>query len=598
MYYLNFMSGKLFFKSPLSFGYLRLLRLTFILVGAERRRQLYRLGILLITSMFLELVSLSSILPFFRFLSQASPSEAFPLGSFLTRNIYFLSADNLSLLATLLFCLLFFVSGIFRLVTLRASSSFSFGLGIDLASRVYYSALTQPYEDQIQRSTSEPISIVSTKVSETIFHVLIPFFNLVTGAFMGAAAIIFLFISIPLDILSYFGVVGASYYFVIIANKNRVVRNSEIISRETTNVVKELQEGFGGIRDIIIDSSYSEALKVFALSNTSLRSAQLQNQLAERSPRVYIETIAFIFLAVTAFFLSNSQLGTQGSLPVLGALAVGLQRLLASSQQIYSSLSLMQGARSSLSETLRYLQKDPGPLQLNMPPPSTSFLSHIEISHLTYGYPSSSDLILRDLSFVINKGQRIGFVGPTGSGKSTLVDLIMGLLIPVQGEILIDGVPLGPSSIAGWQSNIAHVPQDIFLKDASIRENIAFGVPSDQISDSLIEQVSCIAQISAFIDSMPQKYFTRVGERGVQLSGGQRQRIGIARALYKLPALLVLDEATSALDTDTEKAVMAGIKDLESGITILMIAHRVSTLENCDRIYDLANPSSFRLPLV
>ena len=576
-----------------SSSYLSLLRLAFDLVGAKRRRELYRLVILLTISAVFEVVSLSAILPFFRALSEPSLSEGFPLGLSVSRYGYPISSENLPVLATMLFCLLFMLSGVFRLLSLRASSLFSFDLGIDLASRVFYSSLTQPYEVQIQRSTSEPISIASTKVSETIFYVLIPFLNLVIAAFMGLAAIIFLFIAIPPHILALFSAVVVSYYFVIVANKNRVRRNSEIISRETTNIVRHLQEGFGAIRDIIIDSSYQEALRGFEVSNRALRAAQLQNQLAERSPRIYIEVLAFLFLAATAFFLSKGQFGSQASLPILGALAVGLQRLLISSQQVYGSLSLMQGARASLEETLAYLDKSVS-VQKRTPGRLLEFSSCLSLSHLSYRYPVSSHNILVDLSLVINKGQRIGFVGPTGSGKSTLVDLIMGLLVPTHGEILVDGVPLTPALVPDWQSNISHVPQDIYLKDATIRENIAFGIPSEQIDDSLIETVSRVAQISSFVASMPLGYSTFVGERGVQLSGGQRQRIGIARALYKRPALLVLDEATSALDSDTEIAVMEGINSLDAAITILMIAHRTSTLECCDCIYDLGNPLSFR----
>jgi ATP-binding cassette subfamily B protein len=594
----NFLRQKQFLRSQSfdrrapSSSYLTLLRHAFFLVGAKRRRELYGLTILLTISAIFEVVSLSAILPFFRSLSEPRLSEGLPFGSFLSRYVYSLPAEDLRFLATIVFCLLFFVSAFFRLVTLRASCSFSFGLGIDLASRVYYAALTQPYEDQIQRSTSEPISIVSTKVSETVFYVLIPLLNLATAAFMGAAAIIFLLIAIPLHIIALFSIVGISYYFVIVANKNRVRINSEIISRETTSVVRYLQEGFGGIRDIIIDSSYQEALNGFNISNNALRLAQLQNQLAERSPRIYIEAIAFLFLAATAFLLSNGQFGPQASLPLLGALAVGLQRLLTSSQQVYSSLSLMQGARASLEETLAYLEK-PVSVQKRIERGLIKFSSSIKLSHISYRYPASSVYTLTNLSLEINKGERIGFIGPTGSGKSTLVDLIMGLLQPTHGEILVDGVSLDLLNIPDWQANLSHVPQDIYLKDASIRENIAFGVPSGQIDDLLIAKVSLVAQVSSFVSAMPHNYSTFVGERGVQLSGGQRQRIGIARALYKRPSLLVLDEATSALDSDTETAVMDGINSLDFGTTILMIAHRISTLESCDRIYDLGNPASF-----
>jgi ATP-binding cassette subfamily B protein len=272
---------------------------------------------------------------------------------------------------------------------------------------------------------------------------------------------------------------------------------------------------------------------------------------------------------------------------VLGALALGAQRLLPTLQQAYASWSSIVGSQAAIENVLNLLNK---PLLINSIPSNDGkllFSNQIELCEVWFRYAPELPWVFQNLNLNIKKGKRIGFIGVTGGGKSTLLDIIMGLLSPSKGALKIDGQRISATNLAAWQANIAHVPQTIFLSDATIAENIAFGVALQDIDLDRVKRAAQQAQISTTIESMKLQYSTIVGERGIKLSGGQRQRIGIARALYKEANVLILDEATSALDSETEQAVVEAIENLSPDLTILVIAHRVSTLKSCSQIIEL-----------
>jgi ATP-binding cassette subfamily B protein len=302
-----------------------------------------------------------------------------------------------------------------------------------------------------------------------------------------------------------------------------------------------------------------------------------------------MEALGMLLIIALAYALARQSDGIGRAIPVLGALALGAQRLLPMLQQAYGSWASIQSQQASLQDTLDLLDQ-PMPDYVNqtdiLP---LSFLEKIKLKEISFRYSSQSSWILSNLDLVIKKGSRVGFIGTTGSGKSTLLDIVMGLLKPNSGIIEIDDQPITIENYRAWQAHIAHVPQSIFLADSSIEENIAFGVPVNQIDDKRVRKAAQQAQIAGIIESWPDKYQTFVGERGIRLSGGQRQRIGIARALYKQADVLIFDEATSALDNETEAAVMQAIEGLNNDLTILMIAHRVTTLKNCAQIVELRN---------
>jgi ATP-binding cassette subfamily B protein len=289
-----------------------------------------------------------------------------------------------------------------------------------------------------------------------------------------------------------------------------------------------------------------------------------------------------------AFYLVTRSSGILAAIPVLGALALAAQRMLPTLQQSYANLVSMRGSQILLADALDLLDQ-PLPVYARLPAPTPIPFQHsIRLQNLSFRYSSDLPWVLKDIQLDIPKGSRVGFIGTTGSGKSTLLDVLMALVDPEKGALLIDGVPITAENHRSWQRHLAHVPQMIFLADTTIAENIAFGVPFEDIDMELVRQSARKACIDEMIESMPKKYSTLVGERGVRLSGGQRQRIGIARALYKQADVIVFDEATSALDNETEREVMQAIENLGDHLTILIVAHRVTTLAKCTQIVELA----------
>jgi len=296
-----------------------------------------------------------------------------------------------------------------------------------------------------------------------------------------------------------------------------------------------------------------------------------------------------------ALNLAQQAEGFQVALPLVGALAVAAQRLLPLLQQIYYGFANLRGSDQSLRDTLDLLEQPLPERALQAKGQTIPFENAIECHDLGFQYRKDGPWVLKHLNLVIPKGARIGFIGTTGSGKSTLLDILMGLLEPSAGTLQVDGQALTPSNSLNWQARIAHVPQSIYLSDVSVAENIAFGVPREQIDLGRVYKAAAQAQIAETIKHMPRRYETMVGERGVRLSGGQRQRIGIARALYRQADVLVFDEATSALDTETEQTVMQGIESLGSRLTVLIVAHRLTTLQRCDQIIELDPTGAFRV---
>ena len=300
-----------------------------------------------------------------------------------------------------------------------------------------------------------------------------------------------------------------------------------------------------------------------------------------------METLGIILIAYFAYTVTQESDGVTEIIPLLGVFAIAAQRLLPIMQQAYSSWSAILGNHASLLDTLDLLDQKLPNFVKNLNNSPLKFEQEISLNQLFFRYNEKAPWVIQNLELKIDKGSKIGFVGTTGSGKSTLLDIIMGLLSPTTGFLKIDGVPITPENQRFWHSHIAHVPQTIFLSDGTIEENIAFGVPKKLIDHDRVVQSARKAQIAHNIDSWSNRYQTIVGERGIRLSGGQRQRIGIARALYKEADVIILDEATSALDNETEEAIMSAIDKLSPHITVLIIAHRISTLRNCSHIVKL-----------
>jgi ATP-binding cassette subfamily B protein len=375
------------------------------------------------------------------------------------------------------------------------------------------------------------------------------------------------------------------YYILSIIIKKKLIYYGEIISKQQNNVLKNLQEGFGGIRDVILDNSQEIYYKRYKETDFKLRNSQAKVSMIGSSPKFFFEILGFVSIALYALNTTRESGNINIAIPIIGVFALGLQKLLPLMQQIYSSWTTLKGSQAILRDSLTHLNQE-YPKFLNNKT-RMKITKGIRLENVSFSYEKSQQIVLDKINLSFKVGSKIGIIGTTGSGKSTLLDIIMGLLLPTEGKIYVDDKVINEKNISEWRANIAHVPQSIYLTDASIIENISFGKVQDLNSMDRIILSSKMAKINSKIESMPNGYQTIIGERGVKLSGGQRQRLGIARALYKEADIMIFDEATSALDSLTEEAVMKEIDNYLQRKIIFIVAHRITTLQNCDIIIEL-----------
>ncbi len=556
-------------------------------LSLRRQRQFWLLMGLMLVSAFAEVVSLGAVLPFLGIL--VAPDRVFnhPIVADVAQAWGITSADQLVLPLTVAFAAAALIAGTIRILLLWVSTRLAYATGADLSIEVYRRTLYQPYRVHVARNSSEVISGITNKVNGVVFGVLLPLLTLVSSIVL-LVAITLALIAIDPMVASVAAVgFGASYMLITWLARQRLKRNSQRIAYEQTQVVKALQEGLGGIRDVLLDGTQPVYCDIYRQADHPLRRAQGNNVFISQSPRSIMEALGMVLIAALAYALSRQPGGVATALPVLGALALGAQRLLPALQSIYGAWASIAGNHASLADTIELLDQ-PLPAEiLQSAPAPLPFQDAIRFDAVRFRYTNDAPWVLDGLNLTIPKGARVGIVGSTGSGKSTTLDLLMGLLTPTEGELLVDGEPVQGNRLRAWQQTIAHVPQSIYLADTTLAENIAFGVPPEAIDLDRVQRAARQAQIADFIESRPEGYNAFVGERGIRLSGGQRQRIGVARALYKQASVLVFDEATSALDNATEQSVMDAIEGLSRDLTILLIAHRLTTVRRCDNIVEL-----------
>ena len=484
-------------------------------------------------------------------------------------------------------------AGLIRLALVWTSARFAGAVGTDLGVEVYTRTLCQPYSAHLKKNSSHLISSLTTKITLTTISVS-AFLNLITSLIIILFLIGALLLVSAVVTLTTGGILGVAYGILTLVSHRKLATYSRRISFENNLMVKLLQEGLGGIRDILLDGTQALYAKLYQKADAILRRAHANITILGLSPRYLMETVGIVIFSSLALALMQGSDSLKSALPVLGALALGVQRMLPALQQGYQAWSTIQGYQESNQEVVDLLQQ-PLPQWAHLPQPAPMlFKNEVRFDNIKFTYSANGPVVFEGLSFTIPKGSRVGFVGKTGSGKSTCLDLLMGLLEPTEGQILIDGIPLTPKNLRAWQRNIAHVPQSIYLSDSTIAENIAFGIPAAKIDMNRVREAARQARIAEFIESSPKAYQALVGERGIRLSGGQRQRIGIARALYKQAQVMVFDEATSSLDQETEDSVMQSINLLKSDLTILIIAHRTSTLSKCEKIINLGSATNLK----
>lgn len=556
------------------------------ILGKKRLLQFSGLLLLMILSVFVEMISLGAIVPF---LSALTDPQSLMELDYLKPVLDYLKItthDQLLLWITLLFIAAAVLASIIRISLLLVNTKLSASMAIQLRTEIYRRTLYRPYAFHINHNSSDLISILVEKVNVVINAGILHVLLLITATLTSLSIIATILIIDPVVALLSFLILGGGYLLIGFYSRKKLKINSKMMSTYQPIAIKHIQEGIGGIRDVILDHSQENYLKNYNSAVKKVQYAMSSNAIISQLPKTVLELIGIVLIAGLAYYLTTSG---GGALPVLGALALGSQRLLPALQQIYYSWSTISGNQKSIMDTASYLAlaQTIAPKDKTLPP--IEFNEMVELKEIQFQYTNAEKMALQEISLSIQKGSTVGFIGETGSGKSTLLDIIMGLLTPSHGELTIDHVVIDNHNRHKWQEHIAHVPQNIYLSDATIMENIAFGVPLDEINQEKVKEAAQRAHLDHFIETLPDRYHTEVGERGIQLSGGQRQRIGIARALYRDAALIVFDEATSALDDQTETMVMEAINSLDKELTILIIAHRVTTLKNCDIIYKLSN---------
>jgi ABC-type multidrug transport system fused ATPase/permease subunit len=531
-----------------------------------------------------ELVTIGAVLPFLALISDPTSVDDVGAIGFVFGLLGWTSGEPKLFPAAAILALAAVFAGVARLWLTWVTQAFVFRFGHEVGVAIYARMLRQPYLCHVARNSSEAIAGVE-KVQTALFAVLMPVMQALVATFMSIFIIAALVAIDPAIALISAAVVAAIYTAISLATNRWLRRMSQTAGDAHTQRIQQVQEGLGGIRDILLDKSQAVFERAFTDLDQRLRRAQTASSFIAAAPRLVIESLSVVLIAGLALHLSSRDGGLLAAIPVLGAIALGAQRLLPLLQTIYSAGSRTTGSLYMLHE-ITCLASAPLPPIVSSEEPM-ELQRELTFEKVSFTYPGSSRSSLSQVDLTIKRGERIGLVGETGSGKSTLLDVLMGLLDPTSGRILIDGTQLTASSKDAWQAQIAHVPQFIYLSDGSIAANIAFGVDEESLDMARVREAARVAQIAELVDALPEDYDSRVGERGVRFSGGQRQRIGIARALYKRASILILDEATSALDDQTEAAVIDGILSDRPEVTIVMVAHRLTTLANCNQLFRL-----------
>ena len=555
---------------------------------SRKRKIHYCMVLVLMTfSSLAEMVSIGLVIPFLSVLIEPQLLYQFDLIQPIILLFEVTDSKQLVLPIVIIFIIVVVFSGSVRLSLLYFMTRLSHATGADIGINIYRRTLYQDYSIHIKRNSSEVINGIITKTNLVIGGVVTPTLSFISSLLLTIGIIIALIainINIFLYLLPSFGLV---YLGVILYNRKKLKRNGEVISKQSTFMVKSLQEGLGGIRDIIIDGTQNFYCHLYHNSNILLKKASAENSIIAGSPRYVIEVMGIVFIAIFAYILTFEEGGVQAAIPTLGALTLGAQRLLPAMQHLYQSYSSIHSSKASFQDVLFLLNQS---LPDHVDKPSSSLISfekEFSIHNLSFRYSEEEPWVFKNINLKLKKNTSIGIVGTTGSGKSTLINIIMGLLDSSEGHIAVDGVKILNANKRSWQLSIAHVPQNIFLTDGTIEDNIAFGIPKEKIDHSKVKIAAKKANILELVESWSDGFETTVGERGMRVSGGQRQRIGIARALYKNADVLILDEATSSLDNETESSIMKEIGALRGEITIFIVAHRTTTLNDCDQIVNI-----------
>ena len=559
----------------------------FFLLNVKDKKRLFLLLFLILILAFVETIGVVSIMPFIAILSNPSIIET----NTILKNLFiFLSSfginsqENFIFLLGIIVFLILISSILLKAFVSYMQTNFAkmqeFTIGESLITKYLY----QPYSWFLNRNSSEIGKTILSEVNGIVTGCITPLMELVTRSVVVIFILILLLIvDFKLTLICGF-VIGISYGLIYKIVHKILNRLGEETLLANTLRFKILNEAFGSTKEIKLSGVEKKVIDEFSIPAKAYSKNQVISSMIYVMPRFALEGIAFGGMMLILLYLMSKYNNLNNVLPVISLYAFATYRLVPAIQSIFSSMAQLKFKKASLNAMCRDLRSlKPSATDQNLK--KISFDKEISLRNISFKYPNSSRAIIKNINLKIYSKSTIGIVGITGSGKTTIADIILGLLLPQKGELKVDGETINDTNNRSWQNLVGYVPQQIYISDDTIKANIAFGVKPENIDQKSIERAAKIANIHRFIvEDLHEQYQTKVGERGVRLSGGQKQRIGIARALYHKPKLLVFDEATSALDMQTENIVMNSINRLEKEVTIIIIAHRLNTVKNCDNI--------------
>lgn len=545
------------------------------------------LQLAMIVSALLETLVVISIGPFMAFASNPSLINTNSISSYIYSYLNFTETNSFLILIGVAVLVLMILSAYISIQTTRTMSTFGGEIGAELSNRMYRYYIFQPLSFHLKTNTSSIASRLTLEANRMTHSVIIQFLYLNARIILIALMALTIFFTVPSVALVGTLFFAISYFGLYRFASNRLERNGKITSVESEIRFRAINESFGGIKDVLLKGLQGNFMKTYEKSTTNYFNAWSSSQILTLLPRYAMELAAFgSMITAILFLLLSFDNNLNQVLPIISVFGLASLKMLPAFQQVYYSFSTIKSNINSFFTVREALNS----IHLESPISSHRhkellFKKSIEFKNVSFKYKDNEPLILDDISFKIKSSESIGIVGSSGSGKSTVINILVGLLFPTDGNISIDDHTLDKDYLRSWQSKIGLVSQNIFLLDSSIKDNIAFGVEDENIDIESLNKAIKMAQLEDLINSLPDGVNTLVGERGSNLSGGQLQRVGIARALYTNPDIIVFDEATSNLDSISEKQIMLTINELARSKTIIMIAHRLSTVRNCEVIY-------------
>ena len=564
-------------------------KILFLLSAQERKDALLLLIMITIMALF-DMIGVASILPFVAVLSNPSLVDTNIILNTMFKSSSIFGVQNnqefLFGLGIFVFVILI-ISLTFKGLTTYVQVRFVRMCEYSLSKRFMEGYLHQPYSWFLTRNSADLGKTILSEVGELIGSGISPLIELITKTMVTIALITLLFIADPKLALVVGISLSCAYLIVFYFVKKNLSQTGEDRLKNNQIRFTSISEAFGAVKELKVGGLEENYIKSFSNSAKIYATTKASSSVIAQLPRFILEAIAFGGILLIMLYIMAKTGSFNNALPIISLYVFAGYRLMPALQQIYSSFTLLTFVGPALDKIYDDL-KNLNPFKKNYDREALSPSKNIILKNIHYNYPNTSKTALKDISLTIPVKSTVGLIGSTGSGKTTTVDIILGLLEPQKGTLEVDGKIITKKNSRSWQRSIGYVPQHIYLTDDSVAANIAFGVDSKDINQDIVEKVSKFASLHEFvINELPKKYQTTIGERGVRLSGGQRQRIGIARALYHNPKVLILDEATNALDNQTEEAVMNVVNSFSKNITIIMIAHRLSTLQNCDQIFKI-----------